>query len=91
MSCAAPVGVSHPHSKTHLNAFRNAMKTAPDSVQCTPQGELNAFRNAMKTEPVHWQRAAPSRARVSRVSTSRRSQEPIPMGSWLFSTSHCRI
>jgi len=54
-----------------------------------PVSELNAFRNAVKTGPV--QLAAPASARVSRVSTAGRSQEPISMGSWLFSTSPCRI
>ena len=52
MSCMARAPFAHHHAPTHLNAFRNAMKTALDSLHCTPPTDLNAFRKAMKTAPV---------------------------------------
>src|SRR6516225_8377286 len=58
LHCA--LAVLHTHTRTpppanagaSLIAFQSAVKTAPDSMRCTPRSELNAFRNAMKTARV---------------------------------------
>ena len=57
-----------------------------------------AFRNAVKTGPVSEQGRPPERPeRVSkrrenrRLAGQERSQEPIVMGSWLFSSNACNI
>src|SRR6516164_1749502 len=80
-------------------SLRNDLNGArPFCTTQVPHPHLNAFRNAVKTGGVSWQGRPPHRPeRVSkrrenrRLGSQERSQEPIGMGSWLFSSNLCNF
>src|SRR6516164_3045034 len=80
-------------------SLRNDLNGArPFCTTQVPHPPLNAFRNAVKTGGVSLQGRPPHRPeRVSkrrenrRLGCQERTQEPIVMGSWLFSSNACNI